>query len=776
MDSAGTTNATPVGFKSHVRAERLPGGAAFLISERGTTRLSGKSADLLVPLLDGTRSLVEIVREVSAELPAGQVGQVLGRLASANLIGHRPPARTRGGDTAAEAYWDLAGLDGANVTRRAADRVEVVALGHTDAAAAAAACRASGLTVTVTEAGAGDRAGSGDEITGRVEDEAAAFSLVLCADYLDEELAEVNARRLADGRPWLLAKPVGADPWVGPVFRPGAGPCWACLATRLRGRRQASSVVPAGGDGTDPIRPPEASLPASRGLGLQMAILETAKWLGGIRHAAQDAVWTLDTIELSDRHHPVRRRPQCPVCGNPGLVARQGRRPVAPRARPKAAEQTGNGHRALSAKQLLRRYGHLIDPLTGIVADIRRDERAPAPLHCYVSGQNAAVAAAIPAGLRTQTGGKGRTELDAKVSALCEAVERYCGSRLGDEPTVRGSLRELATVAVHPNSCQLFHPRQFRDRTRWNATCAPFQRVPAPFPEDEAIDWTPVWSLTERRHRLLPTQMLYFDAHATDERSYVWADSNGNAAGGSLEDAIVHGFLELVERDAVALWWYNRTGQRQVCLDSFDDDWIHRLREAYARVHREFWVLDLTADLPIPVMAAISRRTDKPAEDIMLGFGAHFDPRVALSRALTEMGQLLPAVIDVGRGSGDYGSTGPHLREWWTRATVRSQPYLLPDPDRPVRGVGDYPSDDRADLGDDIRHSCRLAAERGLDILVLDQTRPDIGLPVVKVIVPGLRHFWARFAPGRLYDVPVRLGRLAAPTAYEDLNPIPLFL
>jgi ribosomal protein S12 methylthiotransferase accessory factor len=58
----------------------------------------------------------------------------------------------------------------------------------------------------------------------------------------------------------------------------------------------------------------------------------------------------------------------------------------------------------------------------------------------------------------------------------------------------------------------------------------------------------------------------------------------------------------------------------------------------------------------------------------------------------------------------------------------------------------------------------------------LDQTRPDINMPVVKVVVPGLRHFWPRFAPGRLYDVPVRLGRLAEPTAYEDLNPIPVYL
>ena len=65
---------------------------------------------------------------------------------------------------------------------------------------------------------------------------------------------------------------------------------------------------------------------------------------------------------------------------------------------------------------------------------------------------------------------------------------------------------------------------------------------------------------------------------------------------------------------------------------------------------------------------------------------------------------------------------------------------------------------------------------RGLEMLVLDQTRPDIGLPVAKVIVPGLRHFWARFAPGRLYDVPVELGWIAKPTPEDQLNPIAMFV
>jgi ribosomal protein S12 methylthiotransferase accessory factor len=65
----------------------------------------------------------------------------------------------------------------------------------------------------------------------------------------------------------------------------------------------------------------------------------------------------------------------------------------------------------------------------------------------------------------------------------------------------------------------------------------------------------------------------------------------------------------------------------------------------------------------------------------------------------------------------------------------------------------------------------RLAEREGLDVLVLDQTRPDIDVAVVRVIVPGLRHFYRRFAPGRLYDVPVKLGLRDRPMSEDELNP-----
>lgn len=63
-----------------------------------------------------------------------------------------------------------------------------------------------------------------------------------------------------------------------------------------------------------------------------------------------------------------------------------------------------------------------------------------------------------------------------------------------------------------------------------------------------------------------------------------------------------------------------------------------------------------------------------------------------------------------------------------------------------------------------------------METLVLDQSRPDIGLATVKMVVPGLRHFWSRFGEGRLYQVPVIMGKLKEPLGEQDLNPIPMFL
>jgi thiazole/oxazole-forming peptide maturase SagD family component len=286
-----------------------------------------------------------------------------------------------------------------------------------------------------------------------------------------------------------------------------------------------------------------------------------------------------------------------------------------------------------------------------------------------------------------------------------------------------------------------------------------------------------VWSMTLREPRYLPTAFCYFNAPQPDGEPFCIGDSNGNAAGNTLEEAVLQGFLELVERDAVALWWYNRVKRPGVDLDSFADPYLDRVRAYLRERGRELWVIDLTSDLKIPVFASLSRETGGPEERIVPGFGAHLDPHVALSRAITEMNQMLSNVPE-GTGRPDPGAPvdDQETLEWLRSATVVNQPYLLPDAAAERRGARSYPRSWTDDVAEDVRLCQALVEGHGMEMMVLDQTRAEIGLPVVKVIVPGLRHFWARYAPGRLYDVPVRLGWLNAPTPEEDLNPIPMFL
>ncbi|MFD9894026.1 TOMM precursor leader peptide-binding protein [Amycolatopsis sp. NPDC059027] len=743
-------------FKRHLRAEISEGNGAYLFSEQGVIAMRGAHIASLAALLDGTRGLDDLLRARPDGMVPEQVTGLLARLVEAGLISLRTP-EDQAADERTLAYWDAAGIDAAAVARGKPAGVRLIAVG--DEVDTAQVERA--LADAALEPDRGDRG------------LATGLSVVLCEDYLDPRLADIDAEHRRTGQPWLLARPVGAQVWIGPFLQPGESGCWHCLESRLWGHRHAEACVQAVLGHVGPARRPVSTVPPLTAAAAHLIALETSKWLAGYRNPGQRCVWVLDTLDLHGRLHELRRRPQCPECGDPGLVAARTAHPV--RLRPAVkVTSSGGGHRTLTPVQVLDRYRHLVSPVTGIIKEIRRDRNAPPFINAYRSGLNTARAvtglAGLQAGLRGENGGKGATPMDAEVGALCEAVERFSGNYQGDELRVRGSLRSLGGEAVHPNSCMLFDERQYRDRARWNAEHAPFQNVCERFDEDEEIDWTPVWSLAGRR-RLLPTGYLYYGAPLECGIRGVRADSNGCAAGSSLEDAILQGTLELIERDAVALWWYNRTPVPGVDLGAFGDPLIAEMAGHYTDLGRELWALDVTSDLGVPVMVALSRRTDGPQEQIMMGLGAHLDPRIALRRAVTELNQLLPALGAEGAAFGDVDAD-----RWMRYATVANQPYLRPAAGVPARTQADFEFVHRKDVRDDVVALGRLLAARGMEMLVLDQTRPDVELPVVKVIVPGLRPFWARFAPGRLFDAPVRLGRLTEPTPYERLNPFPLFL
>jgi ribosomal protein S12 methylthiotransferase accessory factor len=269
--------------------------------------------------------------------------------------------------------------------------------------------------------------------------------------------------------------------------------------------------------------------------------------------------------------------------------------------------------------------------------------------------------------------------------------------------------------------------------------------------------------------------LLYYQSKATAACDTVYSIgcSNGSASGNNLEEAVLQALCELVERDAVALWWYNRLRKPGVAVESFEEPYLVDLIDYYQTLGREAWALDITSDLGIPAFAAASRLSAGAEERIMFGLGCDLDARIALQRAFAEMNQMFGVAQRCEEGK--LAIEDEETLSWLKTATLANQPYLAPDETIAAKRREDYPSLSSGDLLEDIRLCRRIIEERGMEVLVLDQTRPDVKMPVVKVIVPRLRHFWARFAPGRLYDVPVKMGWQERPLPEEELNPIPIF-
>lgn len=742
-------------WKSHYHVEPVGTEGLVLISEAGVTLLEGELPAAIGPHLDGLHSADQIVERVAAHATRGEVLGLLAELERKGFLGERVESM----DAAEAAYWESLGVEpGVAAARLAAVRVGVHAVGGVAVEPLAAALEPQRVQV-----------GS-----------PASLAVVLTDDYLRGELADVNEEALRADRPWMLVRPIGREIWLGPVFRPDRAGCWECLARRLRMNRPVESFLQARGGRDTPLPVPRGSTAATLSIAWNLAASRIAEWIvRGELPSLEGQIVTLDVPSLRVATHIMAWQPGCPACGEPPERAEERVRPVVLASRRKAFSEDG-GHRHLPPEATLARFAHQVSPITGAVSELARVGLAnDGILHCYSSGHNYASPRGgmrhLRRGFRAQCAGKGASDVQARASALGEALERVSALHRGDEPVVRARLSDLGVEAIHPNACMLFSEAQYRDREAWNARGSRFNFVPVPFDAEAEIEWSPAWSLTHQAVRYLPAALCYFHYPMPEETTYCRSCSNGNAAGNTLEEAILQGFLELAERDGVALWWYNRVRRPAVDLASFETPYLARVSDFLRARGRDLWVIDLTSDLSIPTFAAVSRRDDGPAEQLLFGFGAHLDARIGVLRAVTELNQFLVmsgAVTAMTAADGE----DDEVRRWLREATLANHPYLAPDPDAAPHVASDYRMIGSDDLRDDVLH-CRSLVERlGMELIVLDQTRPDIGLPVTKVVVPGLRHFWARLAPGRLFETPVRLGWLPRPLTEDQLNPTPMFL
>ena len=550
-------------------------------------------------------------------------------------------------------------------------------------------------------------------------------ALVAVDDYLHPDLQSYENAPT----PWMLTKPVGTTIWIGPIFQFGRKPCWKCLRLWLTPHRWLQASCFGLEDATPLPQPSFAATPATLATAAGLISTTAAIWSSLSRHPRLEGrIATLDTRTLQSQSHLLRPHPECPSCG-------------------------------LSATPV-RELRDLLSPITGIISTLDvTDQPAGGIFHASAKFVHAMPVKDVLSVLPPQRSiGKGLTTSEAETTALAEAVERYSISWRGNEPVRRAKLAEVDALAL--NSIFQFSISQYEGREEWNSVHEERQRIPQSWNGAGPIDWCDVQSLVTGRVCQIPTAFCYLNYRAHRQPELYYGDTNGCAAGRSHESATLAALLELIERDALAIWWYNRLRRPAIDFDSFHHNGIAEIRAALSVMGRVAHLLDITTDVGIPCFVAVMPNCD--GTHPCFGAAANHSPATAAFRALSEAVQVWFWAKNLG------GS--PALKNFLQTAVARGNSYLAPN------GLKSSPPELAVTVSEALDSTVNRLFSCGLECFRLDCTRREAGIPVVRVIAPGLRHFWARFGSGRLYEVPVKLGWRDKPLREEDLNPIPCMI
>lgn len=319
--------------------------------------------------------------------------------------------------------------------------------------------------------------------------------------------------------------------------------------------------------------------------------------------------------------------------------------------------------------------------------------------------------------------GKGLDLNAAKASALMEAVESYHAERI-DLPLKLGSYEDLR------------RNHSLVDTTRLPRT------VDSAFDPHLSLLWIEGHDLMQGKLVWLPYEVVHtnYTLPAPTGSGCFLKSSNGLASGNHLLEAISHGISEVVEHDAKALW-YLAGGEAQkhtrVDLNTVEDSNCRDVLEKYERAGVDVAVWETTSDVGIPsFICYINERTDDPWHLLYAaaGMGCHPLREIALLRALTEAAQSRLTVI-----SGSRDDTGRDEYE-----AVRNIDALKRERARmETRGVTksfeEGPSWDAETFNEDVDWQIERLRDAGLDqVVVVNLSKPELGIPVVRVVIPGL--------------------------------------
>ena len=354
--------------------------------------------------------------------------------------------------------------------------------------------------------------------------------------------------------------------------------------------------------------------------------------------------------------------------------------------------------------------------------------------------------------------GKGMTEEQAYLSGGFELLERISSEYYGDVEIIRCPHKAVRDIALDVPA---------RVGTVY------YSRNIDIFDENMDVDWVWGFSYKSRQPVLVPASMVFL-TKAVFAGKFVMNTSSGLAAGATLQDAVLQGFMEAIEHDARYILQANAITMPRFANASFPA----RIREMIAgfnALNFEVIIRNYTLDSGIYVFRAWLVQKDNPMLYAGCGMGASLDPLAALNRALSEAKQSWPVF--------------PRVQDAHYAAHVNSELYdanscslfnLQQDNQVDILPGGEiveFSALENKSTGSvvgDIEKSCSLIAEHvpGFELVVVNLTKEIFGVPVVRVIASGLQNPYQpqqNFPGERLFNVPVALGLAEKKLNYREI-------
>ena len=328
--------------------------------------------------------------------------------------------------------------------------------------------------------------------------------------------------------------------------------------------------------------------------------------------------------------------------------------------------------------------------------------------------------------------GAGLSKEDARLHCLGVAAELLSSCFWGSEPTIHATASELEGQCIPVDELFGFGEGQYLTQAKWNKLHGVHAWIPDRLPHSQPIAWVEARSVLNDHKMWVPADFAFVGATSSKGWETIYpGDSNGCAAAPTIQKAIVPGFFELEERDATANWWY---GKRQRPEISFQDiiangELLHWLQSRRRKTH----LLDLTSDLDVPVFGAVSSEVD--GSRVAIGFGASFNTMQGAISSLSEMVRMEYSIEFATRLSLHKLQTP--LESWIADVNFASCPHLLP-----AAGARGRPR--RVLSGETLERCSELCEQHDFDFYYLDFTRPSLGIPCARVIVPKLSHYKPR--------------------------------